>query len=81
MFEPRPNIIGSCILSQFLGHLFLAMILIECKNNQVKGVYGLEMAMCQSGSHDIILGHGGHGGPSWRIAKLNLLLDELDLGP
>ena len=41
----------------------------------------LEMAMCQISAHDMILGHGGHVGPAWPIAKLNPFLNELSPGP
>jgi hypothetical protein len=51
------------------------------KKETVQILYGLEMAMCQSSGHDMILGHGGHGGPAWPIAKLNPLLNELGFGP
>ena len=54
------------------------MILIELKNNQIKRVYGLEMAMCQSSGHDMILGHVGL---VWTIAKLKRFLNELGLRP
>lgn len=44
-------------------------------------VYGLEMAMFQSSGHDMILGHGGHGGPTWPITNFNPFLNELGLRP